>query len=65
MTKDYIVHWILGSLAVIVAFWGNKLAIPSDYVAAAGPLATSIIGHALAYTPDVAPSVTPPNPPAP
>jgi hypothetical protein len=61
MLKDYAVHWIFGLAAVIVAFWGDKLAIPAQYVTAAGALLPAIVGHALAFEPttDVKPQAAP------
>lgn len=53
MNKGYSVHWLLGAACVIVAFWGNYLAIPSQYVTGAGAMLPAILAHAMAFVPQL------------
>ncbi len=62
MNKSYSVHWTLGIACVIVAFWGNYLMIPAQYVTAAGALIPGILAHAMAFVPDVPAPVAPVTP---
>jgi hypothetical protein len=52
MNKDYLVHWVLGVLCAAVWFWGDKLGVPPAAVTLASTIVPTLLGHAVAYTPD-------------
>lgn len=52
MSRDYITHWVLGFLATIVWFWGDKIGIPGGAIQLASTIVPGLVGHALSYNPD-------------
>lgn len=48
---DYLYHLIAGCICIVVAFWGDRLGIPSQYVTEAGGMLAATVGHAIGYTP--------------
>lgn len=51
MDRAYLVHWVVGVVAAVVWFWGDRMGIPAAAVTLASTLVPTIIGHALGYTP--------------
>lgn len=51
MNKDYATHWVIGLLATVVWFWGDKAGVPPTAITLAASLVPAAIAHALAYTP--------------
>ena len=53
MNKQYIGHWVIGALCVVIWFWGDYLKIPAAAVQLSASIVPGLLGHALAYTPEV------------
>ena len=51
MDKNYINHWIIGVVCLIVYLFGDKLGVPAMAVQYAGTVIPALVGHALAYQP--------------
>ncbi len=64
MFNNYLNHWIIGLIGTAVWFWGDKAGIPADAIKYAAVVVPVVVGHALAFTPDV-PGLTSPNASAP
>ena len=57
MSKDYLVHWVIGLLCAVIWFWGDKAGIPKEAVSLASTVVPALLGHAVAFTPDASPLV--------
>jgi hypothetical protein len=47
MSRDYLTHWIIGAIAALVWFWGDRAGIPKEAQVLAATIVPSLIGHAL------------------
>ena len=53
MNKEYTTHYVIGAICVIVWWYGEYLKIPASAVQLAASIVPGLLGHALAYTPEV------------
>ena len=52
MNKQYITHWIIGTVCFVIWAWGSYLRIPPEAVQLAASIVPGLLGHALAYSPE-------------
>ncbi len=47
MDYKYLSHWIIGVIAALVWFWGEKVSIPPQAITLASVIVPSLMAHAL------------------
>ena len=47
MNKEYITHWILGTVCALIWFWGDRAKIPKDAQLLAASVVPGLLGNAL------------------
>lgn len=58
-TPQYLSHWVIGIVAVLVWFWGEKVGIPPDAMPMAKMVVTGLMGHALGTLTPISPNPLP------
>lgn len=47
MTRDYIAHWLIGIICMLVWFWGTQAGIPASAVSLAAWIVPGLLMHAV------------------
>ena len=48
MNKEYLTHWIIGLVATVVWFWGDRAGIPPAAISLAATIVPTTVVHAMA-----------------
>ena len=64
MNKEYVTHWILGTVCALIWFWGDRAGIPKDAQLLAASVVPGLLGNALGISKGQADISSPPAAPA-